>query len=193
MTSPLSVIATPRRPALLAGFDNQVEVLVRIQAPAAPPDADAPRPPYALALVLDRSGSMAGAPMMEARRCAAYVAGHLRGDDQVALVSFNHHVRDLHTLQPRGDGRALQAAIEGIRPGGNTDLHGGWRAGADALRTLPDRAAALRRVILLSDGQANHGLTSTADIMWAPSRKCRNSSGVNVRLLRSPFCSDRRL
>jgi Ca-activated chloride channel family protein len=164
MTSQLSVIATPRRPALLAGFDNQVEVLVRIQAPAAPPDTAAPRPPYAIALVLDRSGSMGGAPMLEARRCAAYVAGHLRGDDRVALVSFNHHVRVLHPLQARGDGRALQAAIEGIRSGGNTDLHGGWRAGADALSSLPESAVALKRVILLSDGQANHGLTSTSDI-----------------------------
>ena len=165
MTSPLSVIATPRRPALLAGFDNQVEVLVRIQAPAAPPDAAAPRPPYAIALVLDRSGSMAGAPMMEARRCAAYVASHLRGDDQVALVSFNHRVRVMHAVQPRGDGRALMAAIEDIRSGGNTDLHGGWRAGADALAALPDSSAlALKRVILLSDGQANHGLTSAPDI-----------------------------
>ncbi len=165
MTSPLSVIATPRRPALLAGFDNKVEVLVRIQAPATPPDAAEPRPPYALALVLDRSGSMAGAPMMEARRCAAYVASHLRGDDQVALVSFNHHVRVLHAAQPRGDGRALMAAIEDIRSAGRTDLHGGWRAGADALAKLPDSSAlALKRVILLSDGQANHGLTGTPDI-----------------------------
>ena len=165
MTSQLSVIVTPRRPALMAGFDNKVEVLVRIQAPATPPDAAAPRPPYALALVLDRSGSMAGAPIMEARRCAAHVAGHLRGDDQVALVSFNHHVRVPHALQPRGDGRGLLAAIEGLRSGGNTDLHGGWRAGADALAKLPaGNAVALKRVILLSDGQANHGLTSTADI-----------------------------
>jgi len=31
-----ALLATPRRPALLAGHDNTVEVLVRIQAPDAP-------------------------------------------------------------------------------------------------------------------------------------------------------------
>jgi len=48
-------------------------------------------------------------------------------------------------------------------PGGsNTDLHGGWRDGAN---TLGDVAGSgLKRVILLSDGQANEELTNPVDI-----------------------------
>ncbi len=57
-----TLLATPRRPALLAGHDNTLEVLVRVQAPDAP--ADLPqRNPLNLSLVIDRSGSMSGQPL----------------------------------------------------------------------------------------------------------------------------------
>jgi Ca-activated chloride channel family protein len=63
---------------------------------------------------------------------------------------------------PLGDGAPLRAAIAAIHSGGNTHLHGGWREGAE---TLADVAGTgLKRVILLSDGQANEGLTDAAAI-----------------------------
>ena len=63
---------------------------------------------------------------------------------------------------PLGDGAPLRAAIAAIHSGGNTHLHGGWREGAE---TLADVAGAgLKRVILLSDGQANEGLTDATAI-----------------------------
>lgn len=158
------IVLVPRRAALAAGGDATVELLLRVQAPAAPAGHAASRPPQALALVLDRSGSMAGRPLAEARRCAEFVVGALRPTDSVALVAFDHRVTRLADAQPVGDGRALREAIAGLREGGNTDLHGGWLDGAHALAEQADRAAvaepaALRRVILLSDGQANAGLT----------------------------------
>ena len=61
------IVLTPRRAGLLAGQDNTVEVLVRIQAPDAPVGHTAVRPPQAIALVIDRSGSMEGRPLAEAR------------------------------------------------------------------------------------------------------------------------------
>ncbi len=103
-----------------------------IQAPATAANADGsakpPRPPRAIALAIDRSGSMAGPPLQEAKRCAAFVADRLRGDDQVAPVNFDNRVHTLQAALPRGDGYTLKAAISGIQAGGNTNLHGGWRA-----------------------------------------------------------------
>ena len=59
-------LLTPRRPGLRAAQENFVDVLVRIQAPdARAPPAPAPRPPQALALVIDHSGSM-GTPATQA-------------------------------------------------------------------------------------------------------------------------------
>ena len=151
-----AVSLTPRRAGLRAGQDNTVKVLVRIQAPDAPAGHAAVRPPQAVSLVIDRSGSMKGRPIAEARRCAQYVVGKLRPTDTVSLVQFDNRVQRLWPAVPLGDGAPLRAAIAAIHTGGNTNLHGGWREGAD---TLADVAGTgLKRVILLSDGQANEGL-----------------------------------
>lgn len=72
-----AITLAPRRAGLRAGQDNLVEVLVRILAPDAPQGHVAARPAQAIALVIDRSGSMAGRPIAEARRCAEYVVGKL--------------------------------------------------------------------------------------------------------------------
>lgn len=166
MNAPLSlsttVVLVPRRAGLQAGAENVVDVLVRIQAPAAPAGHAAERPPQALALVIDRSGSMAGRPLTEAQRCAEFVVGRLRPVDSVSLVQFDNRVQRLWPAVPLGDAIPLRAAIAGIRSGGNTHLHGGWKEGADTLGDVAGQG--LKRVILLSDGQANEGLTDTAAI-----------------------------
>ena len=152
-----AIVLAPRRAGLKTGQDNTVEVLVRIQAPDAPVGHAAERPAQAISLVIDRSGSMSGRPLAEAQRCADYVIGMLRPTDTVSLVQFDNRVQRLWPAVPLGDGAPLRAAIASIHAGGNTHLHGGWREGVD---TLADVAGSgLKRVILLSDGQANEGLT----------------------------------
>ncbi|MBK8115151.1 MAG: VWA domain-containing protein [Candidatus Accumulibacter sp.] len=146
LTGNTALILAPRRAALLAGFDNQLDVLIRIQAPDAPVDVTKVRPAYAIALVIDRSGSMAGHPLQEAKRCAAFVVDRLRADDTIALVQFDNRVKILCSSKLKVDGCELKRAIDSIEQGGNTNLHGGWRAGVGSLvDTLS--ATGLRRVI----------------------------------------------
>ena len=156
------ILLTARRNGLRAGQDNTVDVLVRIQAPDAPDAVVAARPPQAIALVLDRSGSMQGRPLDEARRCAEFVISRLRPTDTVSVVQFDNRVERLRPAVALGDGDALRAAIASIHTGGNTNLHGGWLDGADSLASVP--GAGLKRVIVLSDGCANEGLTDSAEI-----------------------------
>jgi len=99
-----TLLATPRRPALLAEHDNTLEVLVRLQAPDAP--AELPqRNPLHLALVIDRSGSMSGRPLAEARRCAEFVLDGLLPTDRLSLVVYDDDVDTLVPAVPVGDGR----------------------------------------------------------------------------------------
>ncbi|MFM8442516.1 MAG: vWA domain-containing protein [Methylococcus sp.] len=148
---------TPRRPALLEGFDNTLDVLLQVQAPAVAP-AGHQRSPLNLALVLDRSGSMNGRPLREAVRCARAMIERLRDDDRAALVVYDDQIDTLAPSLTLADKTLFYRALDTIDSGGCTDLHGGWLQGAQEVAAHV-RADTLSRVLLLSDGQANAGLT----------------------------------
>jgi Ca-activated chloride channel family protein len=158
------ILIQPLKPALIAGVAQKLPVLIRVQAPDPVDTGKNARKPYHLALVIDRSGSMSGPPLAEAVRCAKHITDQLAPTDTVSLVVFDDRVQTLVPARPVGDRKALHLALSRVHSGGSTNLHGGWQAGADGL--LPGASeAALARVILLSDGNANVGdITDTTGI-----------------------------
>lgn len=168
------LLLVPERQALPAGTPSTLRMLVRVQAPERGA-ADAPRGPLAIALVLDRSGSMSGAPLAEARACARTIVDRLEPRDRVAVFAFDDEVECLAPPTAASERTRLHDAIDRIAEGGRTDLHGGWRTGADALAAcLVD--GGLHRVVLLSDGCANEGETD----LEAIAAQCRDLARKGV-------------
>jgi Ca-activated chloride channel family protein len=173
MTNP-TVLITPRRPALLSGFDNTVDFLMRLQAPAAPQSASE-RSPLNLAIVLDRSGSMSGQPLDEAKRCAGMIIDRLGTKDRAAVVVYDHNVAVVVPTTQTANKVPFHTAIASIHSGGNTNLHGGWLKGAELMAAVA-QANEMARILLLSDGQANAGVTDLDTI----SRQCAELAAVGV-------------
>ena len=156
-SSHFQLLLTPEKAAVPDGQATTLRVLARMQAPDLPPGT-VPRTPVHLALVLDRSGSMSGAPLEEAKRCARYIVDSLAPGDRAAVFTFDDEIECVAPLTPAADKLVLSAALAAVGSGGMTNLHGGWRAGADE---LAGKLAGedVHRVILLSDGSANAGET----------------------------------
>lgn len=173
MTTP-TLLTNPRRPALLSGFDNTVDLLVRMQAPPAP-HSTSERSPLNLAIVLDRSGSMSGQPLDEAKRCTEMIVDRLGAKDRAALVVYDDHVEVLVPTAPTASKANFHTAIASINSGGRTDLHGGWLKGAELMAAVAHHNA-MTRILLLSDGQANVGVTDLETI----SRQCAELASAGV-------------
>ena len=78
------ILIQPLKPALIAGVAQKLPVLIRVQAPDAIATEKKVRKPYHLALVIDRSGSMSGPPLLEAVRCAKHIA------DQIGIKTADY-------------------------------------------------------------------------------------------------------
>lgn len=136
---------------------HQVGVLVTLSG-----DRPLRRAPINLALVLDRSGSMDGAPLAAAKEAATRFAGHLAGGDRLTVLAFDETVDTVYGPAPGGD-PSVEAAIAEIRSAGSTNLSGGWLLARRLVQY--GKVEGVNRVVLLTDGQANVGLVEPAQLL----------------------------
>ncbi len=167
------LLLVPRREGLRIGKPNVLEVLVRIPCPPLPEGKA--RPSLNLAYVLDRSGSMANGPLEEAKRCTASMIAQMGPQDYAALVVYDDSAKVVLSSRAVKSPALFAAALAGIETAGSTNLHEGWLKGAHEV-SRHQESAGVSRVILLSDGNANQGLTDTNAI----EEQCRQLAAAGV-------------
>ncbi|MCH9688473.1 MAG: VWA domain-containing protein [Deltaproteobacteria bacterium] len=133
---------------------NCTLVLLGMNTPIDPTEIE--RPPLNLAIAVDTSGSMAGAPIEHVREGLRRMSDVLRTEDRVSLVTFDDGAAVLAEAVA-GDSADLQVAISELSTGGSTNMYEGLRT---AYEVVADHAVLgqQNRVMLLSDGQATTGL-----------------------------------
>ena len=107
--------------------------------------------PLSLAIVIDRSGSMAGEKIALAKESVLRFISLMESDDRASLFAFSDQVSALEPLTSSQD--VLRESVLSIQPGGNTALYDAVARGVESVQTVSGRKA----VVVLTDGIANRG------------------------------------
>ncbi len=157
---PVALHADLVQDKVLQGSDGQVAVAVTLNAEEIV-QADNRQVQHAdLVIVMDRSGSMGGGKIRDAKQAVVRLIDRLTSKDRLALVTYANGVETVSPLVAMNDAnrRQVQAAVEGVQAGGGTNLGGGLQRGIRTLKQATGEGGQ-RRVILISDGLANQGIT----------------------------------
>ncbi|MBI2567335.1 MAG: VWA domain-containing protein [Candidatus Schekmanbacteria bacterium] len=149
------------RSVLPAGSGNRAVLKVTLDGVA--PTVTDQRPPVHLSVAIDRSGSMSGDKLAKAKEAAIEAVRMLSAGDLVSIITYDNTAQVLIDNAPASAQLDIEGAIRDLQTGGGTALFAGVAQAAGALRQHLD-AQAVQRVILLSDGQANVGPSSPAEL-----------------------------
>ncbi len=115
--------------------------------------AEADAAPKEIVFVVDRSGSMAGEKIEQARQALQFILGQLDESDRFAIVSFDDRIEtQAEALQPvtAQTIRRAQSYVARLHERGNTDIEGALRRGLEMLPRLR------------GDGQSRPGTTAAS-------------------------------
>ncbi|HEY3452697.1 MAG TPA: VWA domain-containing protein [Myxococcales bacterium] len=145
-------------PAMLAGGPREVYFQADVTAKQAAATSER-REPVQLALVVDCSGSMQGPKIENTRAAAREVVRQLRDGDRLVIVSYETSARVALPSTCINDGTRAQAmsAVDELIAEGSTNLSGGVDLARRMLFADSSADKSVRRMVLLSDGQANMG------------------------------------
>ena len=133
------------------------------------------RLPINFALLLDRSGSMAGEKLRTMRSAVKRLVDQLQPEDILSIITFETRTQVLVPAQPVRDKESIKHKIDLIEDGGGTNMALGLK---EALRQVQQNlnTAYVNRIVLLTDGEATDRLDD--------SRKLADQAGeMNIPMI----------
>ncbi|MHC4952371.1 MAG: VWA domain-containing protein [Planctomycetota bacterium] len=131
------------------------------QAPTPPEEKSDPQPkieikeektqayPITLCLVVDRSGSMQGQKMQQAKIAAASAARALTPEDRFCVIAFGDKAEVVVPPQPAGDAGRVMRALGPLPASGRTVMYAALES---AYKLLEKEPSPIRHLVLISDG-----------------------------------------
>ncbi len=157
------------------GYDNHYLLRVGIQGKYVLPED---RTPALLIFVIDVSGSMSREDRLGlVKESLALLVNELREDDRVAIVVYSDNTRTVLNPTSGSDTDTIMAAINQLVTEGSTNAEAGIRLGYQIAQEY-QREDEITRVIVLSDGVANVGITDSGGIL--PQIKSAVDSGITL-------------
>ena len=133
---------------------------------ASPPPRDEMKeaPKKTVLFVVDRSGSMSGDKIDQAREAAKFVLNHLNEHDLFNIVAYDSDVESFQPELQKADKKSVTEAIgfvDGLYAGGSTNIDGALTTAMSMVQD-DDRPC---YILFLSDGRPTHGETNEMKIV----------------------------
>ncbi len=120
--------------------------------------------PMNISVVLDRSGSMADERKIDfARQAVTALIDRLSSNDYLSIVIYDETIETLLPTRRVADKSYIKRLVQQVYPRGSTNLGGGMQEGFRQIERNFKREY-VNRVILLSDGLANRGITDPYEL-----------------------------
>ncbi len=174
--------ARPER-RLIPHAPSSRHVDYRVRVSTKPSATQPDRSPLTIALVIDRSGSMSGNKITTAKSAALAVLDKLDERDTAAVVVFDSEITTIQPAAPVTPSvkRHINKELAKIEARASTALHEGWLTGCNAIvgSVESGERQGVARCFLLTDGQANVGITDPEQIA-SQAAGIRQNAGIGT-------------
>lgn len=168
-----SFVAAENKVWLKGSTQKNFYLYFEIEAKKFEPSGD--RIPLNISLVVDRSGSMSGDKLAYVKKAVNFVIDNLASDDYLSIVQYDDRIDVVSKSAKVTNKKDLHSQVNKIEARGMTNLSGGMLEGYNQVASTQQEKY-VNRVLLLSDGLANQGITEPEKLKQIAQNKFREQA-----------------